>query len=224
MCHLPPQADRPADLCFVLDCVEKLSRGADSRFAGRVDTERVALTGMSFGGWSSAAALEAADPRVKCAILQCPSLATSGRGNLASERADTTTPVMVQLGTEDTVIGAAGNAAAREYVATHRGPAYLLEIVRGGHVSFTSCELYNPEYGNGIGSSCTSLTKPGETYAPLDIETQHKAINSYGLAFLNAHLRPEVDAPGRAASAGEFDRAYLAKSHFGDEVIVKGNQ
>ena len=46
------------------------------------------------------------------------------------------------LGTEDTVIGEEGNAAARRYAADHGGPAALLEIVRGGHVSFTSCELY----------------------------------------------------------------------------------
>ena len=33
-------------------------------------------------------------------------------------------------------------------------------------MSFTSCELYNPEYGNGIGES-KSLSRPGETYTPM---------------------------------------------------------
>ena len=28
------EADRPADMLFLLDCMEALSRGADSRFAG----------------------------------------------------------------------------------------------------------------------------------------------------------------------------------------------
>ena len=65
-----------------------------------------------------------------------------GTGALATERTDKSTPVMVMLGSEDTVIGEAGNAAGRTYVETHAGPAYLVEIVRGGHVSFTSCELY----------------------------------------------------------------------------------
>ena len=133
------EADRPADMLFLLDCMEDLSsKGADSRFAGRIDTTRCALTGMSFGGWSTAAALESRDPRVKAAILQCPSLSMSGSGTLAEERQEIEVPVMVQLGTEDTVIGEAGNEAGRRYVQTHNGPAYCVEDVRGGHVSFTS--------------------------------------------------------------------------------------
>ena len=133
------EADRPADMLFLVDSMEALSRGgADSRFAGRVDTERVALSGMSFGGFSTAAAMEAKDPRVKAAIMQCPSIAMSGGGTLGTaSRKDRTTPAMVMLGTEDTVIGEAGNAAGRLYVETHEGPAALVEIVRGGHVSFT---------------------------------------------------------------------------------------
>ena len=219
------EADRPADVRFVLDAVARLAAGADSRFAGRVDASRCALTGMSFGGWATAAALElGADPRVKCAILQCPSLAMSGRAKLADARADRATPVMVMLGTEDTVIGAAGNEAGRQYARGHEGPSYLVEIARGGHVSFTSCELYNAEYGNGIGTSCDSLTAPGEKYAPLPIAKQHEIINSYALAFLNTHLRPDPGAPGRAASAAEFNEEYLTKSHFGDEVVFESNR
>ena len=91
-------------------------------------------------------------------------------------------------------------------------------------MSFTSCELYNAEYGNGIGTSCASLTRPGEQYAPLPIARQHEIINSYALAFLNTHLRPDAGAPGRAASAAEFNAAYLTKSHFGDEVLFESNQ
>ena len=44
------EADRPRDMIFLIDCMEALSAGgADSRFAGRVDTSRVALTGMTNG-------------------------------------------------------------------------------------------------------------------------------------------------------------------------------
>ena len=106
----------------------------------------------------------------------------------------------------------AGNEAGRAYHATHTGPRHLLEIKRGGHVSFTSCELYNPAYGNGIGES-KSLSRPGETYTPLPIETQHEVINSYSLAFLNAHLRPGV------AASEELGADYLLKNHFGDEIV-----
>lgn len=122
---------------------------------------------------------------------------------------------MVMLGTEDTVIGEKGNQAGRKYVDNHEGPAYLLEIVRGGHVSFTSCEIYDPNYGNGIGATkeCPSLTNPGETYKPLDIVQQHCMINSYGLAFLNAYLKESAN-----------DRNYLEENHFAasGELIYRG--
>ena len=98
---------------------------------------------MSFGGWTAAAALERGDARVKAGVLMCPSLASSDGGALAAGHG-ATAPALVMVGTEDTVIGEEGNAAARRYAADHGGPAALLEIVRGGHVSFTSCELYTP--------------------------------------------------------------------------------
>jgi len=214
------EADRPADMLFLVDCMEALAGGADSRFARRVDTDRVALTGMSFGGFSTAAALEARDPRVKAAVMMCPSISMSGGGTLHTSRKEVSTPVMVMLGKEDTVIGEAGNAAGREYVQTHQGPAFLAEIVRGGHVSFTSCELYNPAYGNGIGES-KSLTSPGAAYTPLDIVAQHRIINSYGLAFLNAHLRADyAGEAGLAASAEEYNANYLAANRFGQDELL----
>jgi len=203
------EADRPEDMMCLIDHMAHLVAGADSRFAGRVDVSRCGLTGMSFGGWASAAALEKRDPRVKAAILQCPSF-MSGGGRLPEERADRVTPVMVMLGTEDTVIGEAGNALGRRYFETHEGPSCLLEIKAGGHVSFTSCELYNENYGNGIGES-KSLSEPGATYTPLPPSEQHAIVNSYALAFLNAHLRPSV------AQAAE-SRTFLQKNHFGDKI------
>ena len=215
------EADRPADMLFLVDCMEALAKGgSDSRFAGRVDTERVALTGMSFGGFSTAAAMEARDPRVKAAIMKCPSIAMSGGGKLqTASRQDLTTPVMVMLGTEDTVIGEGGNEAGREYVESHQGPAALVEIKRGGHVSFTSCELYNPAYGNGIGES-NSLTSPGTTYTPLEIVEQHRLINSYGLAFLNTHLRGDYGTDAGAGASAEYGAEYLKANHFGEEELL----
>lgn len=192
--------ERPKDVLTVLDGLEALRTSdtaatAHQKTLAKVsDTSNVAVTGMSFGGHTTAEVLELRDPRVKAAVLQCPAVYDRKR----DDRADKHTPVLVQLGTEDTVIGTKGNDAARRYVDTHDGDALLVEIKRGGHVSFTSCEIYNPEYGNGIGTISNSLTKEGETYVPLDIVEQHAMINTYGLAFLNKHLKPhEEDVTGR---------------------------
>lgn len=209
--------ERPLDIRTVIDGVQHLSQ-TDSRFQGTVDCNTVGVTGMSFGGYTTAAYLEMQDPRVKAAILQCPSIAMSGTRKLATERTNTQTPVMVMLGREDTVIGEGGNQAGRDYVDHHTdGDSYLMEIVRGGHVSFTSCDIYDENYGNGIGATkeCPSLSRPGETYLPLDITEQHKMINSYGLAFLNAYLKGNQES-----------KTYLQDNHYKNsgELIYRNGQ
>ena len=80
--------------------------------------------------------------------------------------------------------------------------------------------LYNPEYGNGIGLS-KSLSSPGATYTPLDIVEQHRIINSYGLAFLNTHLRADYphETGGATASAGQYNADFLQTNWFGDELL-----
>jgi len=200
------EADRPLDVLFLLDSMAKLSDGQDSRFAGRVDVNRSALTGMSFGGWTAAAALEFNDPRVKAAIMMCPSLMSAG-GRITKERTNCHTPLMVMIGTEDTVIGTEGNALCREFARKPEHHGYLLEIKAGGHCSFTSCDLYNPAYGNGIGES-KSLTNPGSMYTPLDISRQHEIINRYGFAFLEKYL-----------CGGNGND--LTSNHYGDDIEYK---
>ena len=96
------------------------------------------------------------------------------------------------VGREDTVIGVEGNAAAQDYATQHQGPAAYLEIIRGGHCSFTSCDLYNAAYGNGIGPS---KSLDGGTYEPLDIAAQHAVCNEYGRAFLDSHLKGRGEVP-----------------------------
>ncbi|KAL3904115.1 MAG: hypothetical protein SGARI_005071, partial [Bacillariaceae sp.] len=65
------EKERPLDVGTVIDGMETLAT-TDSRFQGRVDCNNVAVTGMSFGGFTPAAYLECQDARVKAAILQCP--------------------------------------------------------------------------------------------------------------------------------------------------------
>ena len=83
------ECDRVADVGTVLDGLEKLST-TDSRFAGRVDASNAAVTGMSFGGYTTCAYLEKGDARVKAAVSKCPSIAMSDGGRLAAAHAATT--------------------------------------------------------------------------------------------------------------------------------------
>eukprot|EP00438_Fugacium_kawagutii_P013400 Skav216506 [mRNA] locus=scaffold1123:641118:641677:- [translate_table: standard] len=128
----------------------------------------------------------------------------SANGRLMKERKNMETPIMMMVGTEDYVLGADGVEACRQ---KPEGSSFLLEIKLGGHCSFTSCELYNPSYGNGIGES-KSLTKPNETYQALDISKQHEIINRYGLAFLNKYLKG-------------IDDSLLKENRFPEHVVYR---
>mmetsp|Transcript_5405 Transcript_5405/g.15691 ORF Transcript_5405/g.15691 Transcript_5405/m.15691 type:complete len:483 (+) Transcript_5405:235-1683(+) len=205
------EIDRPADLIQILDGLEEL--GNSNRDSNRdsnsdvknplfrsIDTKNVAITGMSFGGFTTAMTLELKDPRVRAGVMMCSSMALSGTQDYhLPSRTNKETPVMVIIGTEDTVLGRSVNDANRQYVDNHSdGDAYLLELVRGGHVSFTSCELYDPEYGNGINAKGESkrLTEGGAggTYKPWDICKQHGVVNHYGLRFLDRYLKEDETA------------------------------
>jgi len=211
------EADRPLDLIQIIDGLESSSSNADDKFHGIIDTNNVAITGMSFGGFATAATLEVQDPRIQAGVMMCSSMAMSGTQDYHTPaRKNKSIPVMVMIGTEDTVLDSC-NDANRKYVDTHgaESDAYLLEIVRGGHVSFTSCEMYDPEYGNGIGTDstkCKMLTKPGNFYTPLDIVKQHEIINNYGLQFLNKYMKKKDDD------------SYLEKNHYDEaEVVFRAN-
>jgi len=230
------ELERPRDLMTVLNGMQRLSQ-IDSRFAGKVDCDNVAVTGVSVGGYTAAAVLERNDPRIKAAVMKCPTLHTSGeaafpnRPNLHLERRNKMAPVLIMVGGEDTTLGEEGIKAARRYVDSQKNGdnhAYIFEIARGGHASFTSCELFNPDYGDGILSgkgrvkSCFGVTTDPETdkqiYRPLDILSQHNMINSYGLAFLNTYLRPKD-----VKSNGKYDKFYLSRNKFasGGELIYR---
>ena len=86
-----------------------------------------------------------------------------------------------------------------------------------------------PKLWQCIGES-KSLSKEGATYTPLAIKEQHTVCNSYGLAFLNTHLRPEYcdgagcaeyPAAGADASMAEYNAEYLKENHFGAEGVFK---
>ena len=213
------ESDRPLDLIQMIDGIEGMGKesGSDNKLFETIDTDTVAITGMSFGGFTTVATLELQDPRIKAAVAMASSMSMSGTQDYHTPaRKNKSTPAMIMIGTEDSVLGTKHNDANRQYIKHHDdGDAYLLEIVRGGHVSFTSCELYNPEYGNGINAEgvSKSLTQPGSTYRPWDIVKQHEVVNHYGLRFLDKYLKNKDVTVGRDEK--QFDPA---------EVIFRSNR
>jgi len=160
--------DRPKDVSFLIDAMAKMANGGDSRFAGRVDLDRIAAAGMSFGGSTTQNVVEK-EKRVKAGVMLAP-------GGPVGDRTNFSTPVMMMIGTRDQTIREAGNARDRPYYEASKGPHYLVEIKDGGHYSFTSVDQYNTEYGNGIGKGW------------LDINETHKLVNAYAFAFLETYV------------------------------------
>ncbi|MEK6320661.1 MAG: hypothetical protein AABN33_03145 [Acidobacteriota bacterium] len=119
--------DRPLDVSFLLDQMIRWDKGADKRFAGRIDTDHAAVTGMSFGSYTAHWASDH-DPRFKAVIAM--SGAPPSHTNLS-------VPSLRMLGTEDRTLGVGGNSAIRHNHAKHTGPSFLLEMKNGGHFSFT---------------------------------------------------------------------------------------
>jgi dienelactone hydrolase len=193
--------DRPRDVSFLLDQMIRWDKGADKRFAGRIDTDHAAVTGMSFGSYTAHWAADQ-DGRFKAVIAM--SGAPPSHTNL-------TVPSLRMLGTEDRTLGVGGNAAIRDNHAKHIGPSFLLELKNGGHYSFTDMFKINKHFGDGVGEG-----KRRETNEPFEftsMETTYKIINSYSVAFLGYYLKGETSY-----------LAFLSENHWPDLILwdVKG--
>ena len=172
--------DRPVDMSFLLDQMIRWDKGADKRFAGRIDTDHVAATGMSFGSYTAHWAADQ-DSRFKAVIAM--SGAPQSHSNL-------TVPSLRMLGIEDRTLGVAGNAAIRDNHAKHTGPSFLLELKNGGHYSFTDMFKINKHFGDGVGEGKRRDTN--EPFEFTSMETTYKIINSYSVAFLGYYLKGET--------------------------------
>ncbi len=178
--------DRPRDLAFLIDQMTGLNArggsGGDSRFVGKLDIDKVAATGMSFGSYT-AIKLADRDPRVKV-VIGMAYAPPEGHTNVA-------VPTLLMLGVEDQTIEAKGNAAIRSNFEAHRGPSVLLELKRGGHFSFSDMFKINPNHGDGVGTGKRKATGETITFAPM--ETTYGIINSYSIAFLGAYLKGQKE-------------------------------
>jgi predicted dienelactone hydrolase len=194
--------DRPKDVSFLIDAMTRMNNGADSRFAGRVDLDKIAAAGMSFGGSTTENVVEM-ERRVKAGIMLAP-------GGPTGDRTNFTTPIFMMIGTEDATLREQGNARNRTYYEVSKGPRYFVEIKDAGHYTFTSVDQYNPNYGNGIGKGKRVNTAPDHDVTYLPPDQSHKIIDAYSLAFLSVYVR------GQAGY-----KPFLAQNHYGDKIIYK---
>ena len=190
--------DRPKDISFLIDCMDKLSADTDSPFHERIDLERIGVTGHSFGGYTCVEAADA-DPRVDAIVPMA--------GLTLGERVNYTCPVMVLRAENDRLLGKERNDTMRTYYEQSKGPRYWVEFKRGNHYSFSEvprldvpAEDLTGLLGDAMSMSATDI--PADVLFPL--------VNGYTTAFFGLYVK------GLEA----YD-AYLDVNHNPEELNVE---
>ena len=192
--------DRPRDLMFLIDTMTQMNSGGDSRFTGKIDIEHIGASGHSFGGYAATAVADM-DSRID---------AIAPMAAVNRERTNYTCPAMVLLATEDATIGLDGNARIRQYYEESKGSRYLVELVNGGHYSFTEMYQVNPHFGDGVGKG--QRITDGEEIVYIPMERAFEITNAYTTAFFGRYIKGLTG----------YDE-HLTINHYPDDIIHKGN-
>jgi predicted dienelactone hydrolase len=140
---------RPKDVRFAIDELTRRAALEDGPLAGRVDLERLAVAGHSFGAYTALCAagrdlvlpgggkVEVSDPRVKACIAMSPQGSARERSN--GSWSDFACPVLHMTGTKDTspIRGDTGPAERRiPFDTIARAEQYLLILEGAEHSAF----------------------------------------------------------------------------------------
>jgi len=187
---------RTADVRAVLDTLTKWQADPAHQLRGRLDLDRVAMSGHSFGAVTTqavsgqSAAVQGkrlTDPRIKAAIIMSPSLPATGTPENAF--GSVTIPWLLMTGTRDEA--AIGDATAQSrrgvFPALPPGGKYELVLFDEQHSAFTDRDLPGDRVGRN--------------------PKHHGAINAIATAFLDAWLRK--DPVARAWLDGDGPRSVL---------------
>lgn len=143
--------NRPLDVRFALDQVEKLNRD-DPAFKGRLDLQRVGMAGHSFGAWTAQAVAgevfvtpagketTAGDARVKAAVIMSPS-PPPGKADLDQAFGPIKVPCLHLTGTKDDGVAITEVKAADRRLPYHhitKADQYLVVFNGGDHMLFAA--------------------------------------------------------------------------------------
>ena len=166
--------ERYDDMPFLLDVMTELNTDdPDGRFTGKLDLENVGITGHSFGGATTLAAVETDDRFDVGAPMTAGGPSSGSYGK----------PMMHFLAEEDATVS---NDAIQAQYDNSEGARWLLRVIDAGHFSFSNICLLAPDYGDGCGEG---MRASGETFTFLDDQIVHGLTNYYQTALYGFYLK-----------------------------------
>jgi len=189
---------RVRDVPAVLDQLDRWNRAAGHALAGRLNLEKVGMSGHSFGAVTTQAVsgqsfagggARLTDPRIDAALLMSPSSPNVGTPPAAFGRV--TLPWLLMTGTRDTSPINTTDVQSRLAVYPALPPGHKYELV-----------LHGAEH-----SAFTDRALPGETGARNP--NHHRVILALSTAFWDTYLRD--DPAARAWLTGDGARSVLEK-------------
>ena len=158
--------NRVPDVRFAIDSMLAESADSASRFAGRLRSDAIGMSGLSFGGFTALLA-EVQEPRIRATLSMVPGgTATLGQNQIA-------TPTMVIGSERDMVVGYAESVSAFGHLT---GPRFLVELLAANHLSVVD-DCRNPTLG-------TNFCVP----ADITQDEAHRLVLHYALPFFRRYL------------------------------------
>ncbi len=186
-------ADRPLDVSFTID--RMLARNQDplDPFRGRIQPERIGVTGHSFGGFTALAMASGfasipPDPRVRAIAPISPGAAILADDELRSIRV----PMLVLGGTADVTTPLDPNNV-RSFQLPEARPRYRVDIEKAGHNSFTNiCDIGDALVDAGLppelAPSLVGNLDEGCGPELIAVDDAHLLTRFYAVAFFQRHL------------------------------------
>lgn len=193
--------NRPKDVSFTLDQLTEMNKPS-GELAGRLDLDRIAIAGHSFGAYTAMAVAgqgenRLRDPRVKSAIAMSAPAPKAGTGYSAI-----TIPTLIMTGTLDNspVTGGTAESRIQAFEQLTKNERYLVVFTGGDHMIFSGGADLRPLLG--------MRGMDGDRGRDSEFQTHIKALS---LAFLQHTLLHDAKAQ-QWLSAPDGAKASLANS------------
>lgn len=176
---------RPLDVRFLIDAAAAGELGVP------VDARRVALTGHSFGGWTTIRTIPD-EPRIAAAFAMAPAIAAPGLREALPATWGRAVPVLVLAADRDSLLPL---DALRDACAALPPPSRLVVLRDTDHMHFCDAAKQLHELFRAMPVKVVPIAAPLPPFTELAPAAHgHAAACGLGLAWLDAHIRDDARA------------------------------